>query len=312
MTDQISPSNPVGWIWDIKRYALHDGPGIRTTVFFKGCPLSCLWCCNPESQNFKPELTWIKERCLDCGLCEEACPHSAVKSDSSGYRIIDYNSCDLCGKCADLCPGEALNLLGRQAGVDEVLEEACKDAVFYQRSGGGLTLSGGEPLAQPNFATAILHRYKTEEGGLNTVVETSGYADWKHLARVARYTDLFLFDIKHMDPADHYRLTGVSNSLILENAKKLSSDGFEMVIRIPVIPGMNDDHENIRLTALFARDLKRVKRVDLLPYHRLGEPKYQRLGRAYDLAGTPALSETDIVELKKIVEETGLEARIGG
>lgn len=302
----------IGNVWDIKRYSLHDGPGIRTTVFFKGCPLRCLWCCNPESQSFEPEAAWIKERCLECNFCLKICPAKAVFVDEMGRRRVDKTRCDLCGLCARECPAEAMVIMGRRATVDEVLNEACRDALFFQRSGGGLTLSGGEPLAQPEFAAELLQRYKTQEGGRHTAIETCGFADWSSWLRVLRHTDLVLLDIKHMDPQTHFYLTGVSNRLILDNAAKVARFGTEMVIRLPVIPGHNDSLENIRRTAIFARDLKVVHRVDLLPYHRLGEPKYFRLERDYALSGlkTPQPDTLDL--FRRVIEECGLEARIGG
>jgi pyruvate formate lyase activating enzyme len=233
-TDRFA-SRQHGWIWDIKRYALHDGPGIRTTVFVKGCPLRCQWCCNPESQSFRPEAAWIGERCLNCGLCEQVCPHGAISHDG-GRRYVDHQLCDLCGECARRCPGEALQIMGRRVFVDEVLAEISRDSVFFSRSGGGLTISGGEPLAQPEFVAELLRRYKTEEKGLSTAVETCGHAEWPMVARVGRYTDLFLFDLKHMDPGEHFRLTGVGNRLILENAARLAESGHTLVIRLPLIP----------------------------------------------------------------------------
>ena len=273
-TDSSSRPSCRGWIWDLKKYALHDGPGIRTTVFFKGCPLTCLWCCNPESHRSGSEVVWIKERCLACDLCLETCPLGSIHVDAAGGRRVDERTCDHCGICATRCPGDALNLTGRLTDVDEILREVAKDSAFYDRSGGGLTLSGGEPLAQAEFACELLRRYKDGEFGSSTVVETCGAVEWEALALVLPHTDLFLYDLKHTDSDEHRRLTGVGNERILENARRIAAAGKKLVVRLPLIPGCNDDDENLRRTAQFARELPGVDQIDILPYHRLGEPKY--------------------------------------
>ncbi len=301
-----------GWIWDIKKYALHDGPGIRTIVFFKGCPLRCLWCCNPESQLSDPEFVWLKERCLACGKCIAACPHGAVLIDEFGWRQVDRNACDYCGLCAVRCPGEAMNLTGRLMDVDEVLREVAQDSAFYDRSGGGLTLSGGEPLAQEEFAMELLRRYKQGEFGASTVIETSGAVEWEAIALVLPHTDLFLYDIKHMDSESHRGFTGVGNGRILENARRLAEAGGRLVIRIPLIPGCNDTEENVRKTAEFVRQLPGVEQVDILPYHRLGEPKYPRLGRKYALTRTDSPSGDRTGYFRRLLESYGLRVGIGG
>ena len=301
-----------GWIWDIEKYALHDGPGIRTIVFFKGCPLRCLWCCNPESQLSDPELVWLKERCLACGMCIAACPHGAVLIDEFGWHQVDRNACDYCGLCVVRCPGEAMNLTGRLMDVDEVLREVAQDSAFYDRSGGGLTLSGGEPLAQVEFAMELLRRYKQGEFGASTVIETSGAVEWEAIALVLPHTDLFLYDIKHMDSESHRRFTGVGNGRILENARRLAEAGGRLVIRIPLIPGCNDTEENVRKTAEFVRQLPGVEQVDILPYHRLGEPKYPRLGLKYALTKTDSPSEDRTGYFRRLLESYGLRVGIGG
>lgn len=301
-----------GWIWDIKRYALHDGPGIRTAVFLKGCPLRCTWCCNPESQASGADIQWVEEKCLRCDLCLSTCPHGAITRDGDAVPRFDPDACDLCGLCATGCPGEAMTMVGRLMTVDEVLQEVMRDEPFYARSGGGLTLSGGEPLAQPAFAAALLRRYKVQERGRHTTVETSGAVGWASLGEVVPWVDVFLFDIKHMGSAEHQRLTGVGNEQILENAERLARTPAALVIRLPLVPGCNDDDDNIRRTAEFARSLPNVDRVDILPYHRLGEPKYARLGRPYPLAAAAPLSGARLAEACAIVEASGLTARLGG
>jgi pyruvate formate lyase activating enzyme len=305
-------SNPQGLIFDIRKYTLHDGPGVRTTVFFKGCPLTCLWCCNPESQVWQPELVWIRERCLGCDLCLTVCPQGALQGEADGSKAIDRKRCDRCGQCAELCPGEALNLIGRRVTVDEVLAEVTRDALYFEGSGGGLTLSGGEPLAQPEFAAELLWRYKHAERGENTAVETCGFAEWPAIEMLAAEVDLFLYDIKHMDPAEHLRLTGRDNRLILENARRLAQAGRPMVIRLPLIAGFNDSRENLEATAEFTRSLAGVRRIDILGYHRLGEPKYRRLERDYALDGQPSLPAERIAWARQILEERGFEVRMGG
>jgi pyruvate formate lyase activating enzyme len=301
-----------GLIFDIRPYSIHDGPGVRTTVFFKGCPLACQWCCNPESQAGQPELVWVRERCLGCGLCLAACPRDALHAAADGGKVIDPQRCDRCGQCADCCPGEALNLIGRWRSVDEVLAEVARDALYFEASGGGLTLSGGEPLAQADFAAELLRCYRHEEKGAHTAVETCGFVEWPVLERVAAHIDLFLYDIKHMDPAEHLRLTGRDNRLILDNARRLAAAGHGLVIRLPLIAGVNDQRDNLEATAEFARALPGVSRIDLLPYHRLGEPKYQRLGKDYALKGAPALASEAVGRARDILAAQGLEVAVGG
>jgi pyruvate formate lyase activating enzyme len=305
-------SNLEGLIFDIRRYSLHDGPGLRTTVFFKGCPLNCLWCCNPESQAGRPELTWLRERCLGCDRCRTVCPADALRTAGDGAKVVDPARCDSCGQCAEECPGEALNLIGRWVTVEEVLAEALRDALYFEASGGGLTLSGGEPLAQPDFAAELLQRYKHEEKGQHTAVETCGFVEWPVFERLSADVDLFLFDLKHMDPVEHLRLTGADNRLILENARCLVQAGRSLVIRLPLIAGINDSVRNLEATADFVLSLPGVKRIDLLPYHRLGEPKYRRLGKGYALEGEPSLSSERVARARGILEAKGLEVIIGG
>lgn len=301
-----------GTVWDIRRYSLHDGPGIRTTVFLKGCPLACRWCCNPESQDGRAAITWLREKCLSCGTCVKTCTRDAVRVDRSGRRRIDSARCDLCGECVTGCAGGALVPVGRTMDVDDVLREVGRDAIFYTRSGGGLTLSGGEPLAQPAFAAELLRRYKSGYVGVHTSMETCGEASWDDVALVAPHVDLFLYDLKHMDPFEHRRLTGAGNERILENATRLAATGASIVVRLPLLPGQNDDEENLQRTAEFARLVLRVDRVDLLPYHRLGEPKYKRLGRRYHFAGTAAASDAEIATACAILERHGMRVRVGG
>lgn len=304
--------DPAGLVFDIRGFSLHDGPGIRTTVFFQGCPLRCLWCCNPESQLSQPAAVWVAERCIGCGRCLEACPAQAVRRTADGARRIDAARCDGCGRCVLACPGEALQVFGRRVSVGEVLAEVARDALYAEHSGGGLTLSGGEPLGQPEFALELLRRYRTEEKGAHTAIETSGEADWESLEALLPVVDLFLYDLKHADPAEHRRLTGRGNERILENARRLAAAGAEMVIRIPLVDGMNDDPPALAAAADFIASLRSVHRVDLLPYHRLGEPKYRRLGRRYALEGKPACPKRRVEEACAFFAGRGFEVRVGG
>ncbi len=300
-----------GCVWDIKRFALHDGPGVRTTVFFKGCRMRCPWCCNPESQRPRPEIAWLQDRCLGCDRCRESCPVGAVTLEN-GARRIDPELCDLCGACLAACPSGALNQVGRRVAVQQVLDEVMRDSVFYQRSGGGLTLSGGEPASQPAFAGELLRRYKEQEYGLHTAIETAGHVAWAELQSLLANTDLVFYDLKIMDPQAHRRATGVDNGLILENARRVAGSHVPMVIRLPVIPGYTDDEENVAAIAAFVAGLGAVRQIDLLPYHRLGEPKYARLGRGYPLSGTHQLDAWQLERLAQVVSQHGLTVQIGG
>jgi pyruvate formate lyase activating enzyme len=304
--------DPTGIVWDIRKYTLHDGPGIRTTVFLKGCPLACQWCCNPESHASEPEIAWTAERCLACGRCGTACARDAIAVDRSGRRHIDRSRCDVCGACADECPGQAMTVIGREMTVEDVLHDVGQDAVFYRRSGGGLTLSGGEPLAQAPFAAELLRRYKGDYVGFHATIETCGEAEWPAFALVVPYADLFLYDIKHMDTVEHRRVTGVGNERILENAASLAAVGVPLVVRLPLVPGVNDGEKNLRRTADFARSVLRVDRLDLLPYHRLGTPKYARLGRRYAMGDVAAVSDAAVTQARETLQRCGLHVEVGG
>jgi pyruvate formate lyase activating enzyme len=308
-----SPPHPItGLVWDIKKYAIHDGPGIRTTVFFKGCPLCCRWCCNPESQEAVPEIIYFEEKCSHCDRCRTVCPSGAISVDRKGNRCISRNQCDACGLCAAICPSKALNVVGKRMTVSDVLSEVLSDASFYQRSGGGLTITGGEPAAQPQFAYHLLRQYKSEERGRHTAIETCGFVPWSDLRLVIEQTDLVLYDIKHMDGESHLRATGADNQLILENAQRVAESGGRLVVRFPLIPGFNDSEENIRRTADFASKLQTVQGIDILPYHRLGEPKYRRLGRRYSLTKVRPILKVRLSETQKLLEGYGLRVGIGG
>ena len=297
-----------GLVFNIQRYSIHDGAGIRTLVFLKGCPLRCLWCCNPESQRSAPELGYIESRCVggqDCGApCVMVCPVGAVSSNSQGRAVVDRAKCDVCGKCAQACGKGALKVVGRIMTVDQVMAEVEKDRLFYRRSGGGITVGGGEPLAQYKFAAAL---FEAAHGAyLHTALETCGCASWPHFSVVLEHVDLLQFDIKHMDQARHKELTGQSNELILDNLRKVRSvkDPRDVIIRIPVVPGCNDAEENIRATAKFAAGLG-FNRIELVPYHRLGTSKYVQYGMVNPLDGCEPPSDADISRLREVVSVYG-------
>jgi pyruvate formate lyase activating enzyme len=300
-----------GVIFNIQRYSIHDGPGIRTTVFIKGCPLRCVWCQNPESQALLPQIFFNSEKCTGCGQCAQVCPEGAIDI-YEGKSRTNRQLCRGHGKCAEACPNEARNLMGRYATAAEVFQEVNSDAIFYQRSGGGVTLSGGEPLAQPEFAISLLRL--CQNAGMHTALDTCGYAKWETLRPVLDYVDLVLYDFKHMDPAEHKKHTGVSNSLILDNARRIYHEcAIPMLARVPIVPGYNDSVENLEATASFiASELGTSVKVHLLPYHRLGETKYERLGRADKSVHIQPPSEERVLELKQVFESLGLTAYVGG
>jgi len=268
-----------GTIFDLKRYAINDGPGIRTAVFMKGCPLDCWWCHNPEGRLPRPQLMVRLNRCRQCGDCLEACPQGAIRLDNKVYT--DPALCQGCGMCALACVHGARELVGRTVTVPELLREIERDVVFFDQSGGGVTLTGGEPLMQEQFATELLQACRTH--GIHTAVDTSGYASWKVVAEVAQYTDLFLYDLKHMDDALHKKYTGVSNRPILRNLRRLVEGGAKVIVRIPLIPEVNDNEENLRLTAQFLAGLPKLIGVEVLPYHDIAQAKYSALELEYRL-----------------------------
>jgi pyruvate formate lyase activating enzyme len=289
-----------GLIFNIQRFSIHDGPGIRTTVFLKGCPATCWWCHNPESQSVHPEIMVREGRCLRCGACAEVCPDGLHRAAVC---------CLHCGRCAEACPTGARLLAGTRMGVDEVLAEALRDSVFYRESGGGVTFSGGEPLLQFPFLEELLRACR--EAGVHTAVDTCGFAPWDRLLAVAAQTDLFLFDLKSMNPERHYSATGVPNGPILENLKALAAVHGDIRIRIPVIPGFNDDPESLEALARMAASLPELPPVSLLPYNQLGFEKSARLGRPSRRAVPPPPSRARMEEAAAVFRRAGLETRVG-
>lgn len=269
-----------GLIYNIQKFCINDGPGIRTTVFLKGCMLNCLWCHNPESKSPKKQLMLHSGRCIGCGKCIAACPENLHSFSESGEHCIERGRCTACGKCAEVCTG-ALELVGREADTEEILKEVMRDALFYKNSGGGITLSGGEPLMQPEFTLALLKAAK--EKGLHTCIETCGFAKWEQIETLIPYVDIFLWDYKECDPARHKAYTGVSADVILENLHRLNEAGASVILRCPIIPGYNDREEHFAAIAQLAEELSSVICVDIEPYHPLGKPKSESLGETYAL-----------------------------
>jgi pyruvate formate lyase activating enzyme len=264
-----------GYVFNIQRYSIHDGPGIRTAVFFKGCPLRCFWCQNPESQTPKPELFYYKDRCIGCGRCVQVCPNKAVRMMGKTTRT-DRILCVGCGQCVENCPNEARKTVGILMTADEVLGEVLKDRKFYENSGGGLTLSGGEPLYQIDFALEILERCK--ESGLHNVIETTGAVPWEHFEKILSCVDLVLYDIKQINSEIHKTGTGISNILILSNLQKLAKLK-NIKVRMPLIPGLNNSSGDILEVARFIKKEIGPVEIELLAYNKMGESKYDRLDR---------------------------------
>ena len=322
-----------GTIFDIKKYSINDGPGIRTTVFFSGCPLSCLWCHNPESQSLKPELMYRAGHCLLCGVCIEACPENAITLEvdnqvmhlpdaTDGYGIdlkksttirvhkifTDRNKCVRCQTCVASCYSGAREFSGREVTVDEVMLQVEREIPFYDESGGGVTFSGGEPLMQPRFLSALLKTCRKQE--IHTVVDTSGFANWNAFEQIRGDVDLFLYDLKHMDSIHHREVTGVPNEVILENLRKLSECGNRIVVRVPLVPGINDDEKNLMESGKFLASLSNLEDVELMGYHDIAQAKYEALGRSYSLVGTKPPMEAEMHKAANIFGRFNLKVKI--
>ena len=275
---------PKGRIFDIQRFSIHDGPGIRTTVFLKGCQLRCLWCGNPESISPKPQLSYLADKCIACGDCIKACPQGALSADRRGKATLDRSRCTNCGACAPGCDPKALEMVGRDVTVDEVLRVVLSDRDYYAASGGGMTLSGGDPLFQPEFAESLLYDAKVQE--LHCAVETAGMADWSVFERLLSLVDLWLYDFKETDPLLHAKFTGFGNSRILANLRRLHGAGSKILLRCPMIPQHNARKDHLDGIVALARELPKLEGVELLPYYDLWRAKLKRFGLASTLPDT--------------------------
>lgn len=302
-----SGSNNKGLIFNIQRFSIHDGPGIRTTVFMKGCPLRCMWCSNPESQDFFPNLIVRDLNCKECGACVHECPEKAISMTQKEGRKIDWSKCNQCLECIKACIYNALMACGRFVHVSEVVGEILKDADFYKNSGGGVTVSGGEALSQSSFTAELLAACKRE--GLHTVLDTTGYASWEKMESVLAHVDLVLFDIKHLDRLEHLNATGVENGIIMENLLKLSGQK-EVWLRMPLIANFNDSEDHLGRVTTLAKEVG-VRKLSLLPYHEGGIAKCRQLGRPYPWPHAKAPSDERLLMLKELIASEGINISIG-
>jgi pyruvate formate lyase activating enzyme len=293
-------------VTNIQGFSIHDGPGIRTVVFLKGCPLRCRWCANPECISPEIQVGFIAELCRRCGKCFPVCPENALTDGRA--RRIDYARCTGCGRCAETCPYGAMVKYGNEMSVTEVFDAVRRDKLFYDTGGGGVTVSGGEPLLQAGFVRALFERCKA--GGIGTCVETSGCVPSENLLEVLPLTDHLLFDLKHMDADIHRKYTGRSNGLILKNAALASEKGADILFRIPLIPGVNDGDGSVGATARFVLGLPGRSRVQLMPFHKLGDGKYKALGLVNTMRGTPVMTPEELEAIRMKYESLGLDCSV--
>lgn len=298
-----------GYVFNIMKYSIHDGPGIRTTVFMKGCPLRCQWCHNPESQQLKPQLMRFSDRCIGCGKCAVVCPTGAIIIENKKMKF-DMGKCNDCGKCTEVCYSGAMEMAGKTMTAAEVVKEVEKDNIFYEESGGGVTFSGGEPFMQPEFLKEMLKACKKKH--IHTTVDTCGFVKKDTLIELSEYIDLFLYDLKIMDASLHMKYTGASNEIILENLKELTRLGKRIFIRIPIIPGINDDDESIDTTGEYLSKLSTFEQINILPYHNIAMEKYKRLGEECSLGDLKTPSDDRMDEIAQRLKAYGFNVKIGG
>jgi pyruvate formate lyase activating enzyme len=299
-----------GTVFNIQRYSIDDGPGIRTTVFVKGCPLRCPWCSNPESQDPDPQLLYRYTACQHCGSCERACPIGAVKLDAEGEVHIDREACTVCGACVEACPADAMQMSGSVKTADEVMKTVIRDEVYYEDDGGGVTCSGGEILAQPDFVAEIFRL--CHERGIRTNADTSGFGSPEGFKKILEHSDLTFFDIKILDPERHKEIIGVPNDVILENMKILAESGVDTVLRFPIIPGMNDDDENLDAVIKLVSDLGKKEDwlINILPYHKYGENKYASVGMTYPIPDVKENTPENLERVASKLESAGLKVEV--
>ncbi|MEL1134353.1 choline TMA-lyase-activating enzyme [Desulfitobacterium sp. THU1] len=299
-------------IFNVQKYSIYDGPGIRTLIFFKGCPLRCKWCSNPEGLERKYQVMYKEDLCIHCGQCIAVCPVNIHNfSEESRHHVNRDIDCIGCRKCEEICPKQALSIAGEDKSISEVLEIIQQDALFYLSSGGGVTLGGGEVTAQPEFATNLLMECKRM--GINTAIETCGYVKLDSLLMIAQFTDLFLYDLKHIDSDRHYELTGVRNERILDNLTELIRRGYHVKVRMPLIKGLNDGFDTLRRTLEFLKPFQSCKNfqgIDLLPYHRLGINKYKQLDKKYTINGDLTYTTEELDRIAEIIREYEMNVKV--
>lgn len=300
-------------IFNVQKYNMYDGPGVRTLIFFQGCPLRCKWCANPEGMIKKYRVMFKSNSCVNCGACVSVCPVGihTISNESLKHEVNRNIECIGCRKCVDACLNSALSIVGEVKTISELVEIVEEDRTFYEASDGGVTLGGGEVLMQPEAASSLLMACKQE--GINTAIETCGYAKLESVLKVAEFTDLFLFDIKHIDSDRHFELTGVRNEQILENLKELLRRKYKVKIRMPLLKGVNDRKEDIEDIMKFLmpfKDYKNFKGIDLLPYHKMGVNKYNQLGIEYPIEGDPSLSNEDLNKIEICIKKYDLSVKV--